>query len=114
LRRDVVAGFLARGEVIGWFQGRMEFGPRAGCRSSGDAPTHHGRASIADKFREGFRPFAPAVLEEHCAEYFAHDRPSPYMTFVVPRPTPSSDRCPPTSVVSGLDRLKSRARACRP
>ena len=59
------------------------------------------------KFREGFRPFAPAVLEEHCAEYFAHDRPSPYMTFVVPladaqlRPLSTDER-----QVSGLDRLK--------
>jgi len=108
---DAVAGFLARGEVIGWFQGRMEFGPRAlGCRSIlGDArdPTMQSRINRKTKFREGFRPFAPAVLEEHCAEYFAHDRPSPYMTFVVPladaqlRPLSSDER-----QVSGLDRLK--------
>jgi carbamoyltransferase len=108
---DRVAAFLARGEVIGWFQGRMEFGPRAlGCRSIlGDArdPAMQSRINRKTKFREGFRPFAPAVLEEHCAEYFAHDRPSPYMTFVVPladaqlRPLSADQR-----QVAGLDRLK--------
>jgi len=108
---DAVAGSLARGEVVGWFQGRMEFGPRAlGCRSIlGDArdPSMQSRINRKTKFREGFRPFAPAVLEEHSSEYFAHDRPSPYMTFVVPladaqlRPLSAAER-----QVSGLDRLK--------
>ena len=108
---EAVAGFLARGEVVGWFQGRMEFGPRAlGCRSIlGDArdPAMQSRMNRKTKFREGFRPFAPAVLEEHCSEYFAHDRPSPYMTFVVPladaqlRPFSAEER-----QVTGLDRLK--------
>ena len=108
---DAVAAHLARGEIIGWFQGRMEYGPRAlGCRSIlGDArdPEMQSRMNRKTKYREGFRPFAPAVLEEHCAEYFGHDRPSPYMTFVVPltdaqlRPLSAEQR-----KVAGLDRLK--------
>ena len=108
---DAVAKHLAAGEVIGWFQGRMEFGPRAlGCRSIlGDArdPEMQSRMNRKTKYREGFRPFAPAVLEEHCAEYFGHDRPSPYMTFVVPvsdaqlRPLSADER-----KVAGLDRLR--------
>ncbi len=85
---EVVAGHLAAGEIVGWFQGRMEFGPRAlGSRSIlGDPrdPAMQSRMNRKTKYREGFRPFAPAVLEEHCGEYFEHDRPSPYMTFVAP------------------------------
>jgi carbamoyltransferase len=106
-----VAGHLARGEVIGWFRDRMEFGPRAlGSRSIlGDArdPDMQSRINRKIKYREGFRPFAPAVLAEHCEEWFAHDRPSPYMTFVAPvrdtqlRPPSAADQ-----PVSGLDRLK--------
>ena len=79
---------LARGEVVGWFQGRMEFGPRAlGSRSIlGDARSPRMQSLINQKvkFREGFRPFAPAVLREHCAAYFALEssRESPYMLLV--------------------------------
>src|SRR5262245_5514826 len=83
-----VATALARGEVVGWFQGRMEFGPRAlGSRSILGDPRHpemQSRINRKIKYREGFRPFAPAVLESRCREYFDHDGPSPYMTFVVP------------------------------
>lgn len=83
---DVVAGKLAEGAVIGWFQGRMEFGPRAlGSRSIlGDPrdPEMQRRMNLKIKFRESFRPFAPAVLEEHASEYFDLDRPSPYMLLV--------------------------------
>ncbi len=108
---ETVAGCLARGEVIGWFQGRMEFGPRAlGSRSIlGDArdPDMQSRMNRKIKYREGFRPFAPAVLEEHCAEYFAHDRPSPYMTFVVPlRDAQLRSLSPQERQVAGLARLK--------
>jgi carbamoyltransferase len=108
---DTVAEHLARGEIVGWFQGRMEFGPRAlGCRSIlGDArePQMQSRMNRKTKYREGFRPFAPAVLEEHCAAYFGHDRPSPYMTFVVPV---SDSQLRPLSAdeqkIAGLDRLR--------
>jgi carbamoyltransferase len=84
----VTAARLASGEVIGWFQGRMEFGPRAlGARSIlGDArnPEMQKKLNLKIKFREGFRPFAPAVLEEDVQEHFELDRPSPYMLLVVP------------------------------
>jgi len=87
LTRDV-AGALAEGKIVGWFQGRMEFGPRAlGGRSIlGDArhPEMQRRMNLKTKFREGFRPFAPTVLEEDVAEHFELDRPSPYMLLVVP------------------------------
>lgn len=83
-----VARLLADGKVIGWFQGRMEFGPRAlGNRSIlGDArnPEMQRKMNLKIKFREGFRPFAPTVLEEDIPEYFELDRPSPYMLLVVP------------------------------
>lgn len=83
-----VAGRLAAGQVVGWVQGRMEFGPRAlGSRSIlGDArnPEMQKKMNLKIKYREGFRPFAPSVLEEDVAEYFDLDRPSPYMLLVTP------------------------------
>jgi carbamoyltransferase len=87
LSRDVAAK-LAEGSVVGWFQGRMEFGPRAlGGRSIlGDArnPEMQKKLNLKIKYREGFRPFAPSVLEEDIAQYFDLDRPSPYMLLVAP------------------------------
>jgi carbamoyltransferase len=83
-----VAAKLAKGNVVGWFQGRMEFGPRAlGGRSIlGDArnPEMQKKLNLKIKFREGFRPFAPSVLEEDVEEHFELDRPSPYMLIVAP------------------------------
>jgi carbamoyltransferase len=83
-----VAAKLKDGNVVGWFQGRMEFGPRAlGNRSIlGDArsPEMQKKLNLKIKYREGFRPFAPSVLEEDIAEYFDLDRPSPYMLLVAP------------------------------
>jgi carbamoyltransferase len=83
-----VAEKLDQGCVVGWFQGRMEFGPRAlGNRSIlGDArdPDMQRKMNLMIKFREGFRPFAPSVLEEDMEAYFDLDRPSPYMLLVVP------------------------------
>ncbi len=83
-----VAAKLAEGCVVGWFQGRMEFGPRAlGNRSIlGDArnPDMQKKMNLKIKYREGFRPFAPSVLEEDIREYFDLDRPSPYMLLVTP------------------------------
>ncbi len=84
----VVAQKLAEGNVVGWFQGRMEYGPRAlGSRSIlGDArnPEMQKKMNLKIKYREGFRPFAPSVLEECIGEYFELDRPSPYMLLVIP------------------------------
>lgn len=83
-----VAKLLAEGNVIGWFQGRMEFGPRAlGARSIlGDArsPKMQALMNLKIKFRESFRPFAPAVLAERVSDYFMLDRESPYMLLVAP------------------------------
>ncbi len=83
-----VARKLGEGNVVGWFQGRMEFGPRAlGNRSIlGDArnPEMQKKLNLKIKYREGFRPFAPSVLEEDIGEYFELDRESPYMLLVAP------------------------------
>lgn len=80
---DEVATRLNDGKVIGWFQGRMEFGPRAlGNRSILADPRNPDMRDIINsmvKKREGFRPFAPAVIEEKCAEYFHLDHESPFM-----------------------------------
>jgi carbamoyltransferase len=81
-----VARMLADGAVVGWFQGRMEFGPRAlGNRSIIGDPRNSKMQSVMNlkiKYRESFRPFAPAVLVDRVGEYFELDRPSPYMALV--------------------------------
>jgi len=85
-----VAELLADGKIVGWFQGRMEFGPRSlGARSIlGDprSPTTQATMNLKIKFRESFRPFAPAVLRERAAEWFELDpkHESPYMLLVAP------------------------------
>jgi carbamoyltransferase len=83
-----VACLLAQEKVVGWFDGRMEFGPRAlGSRSIlGDprSPRMQAQMNIKIKFREGFRPFAPSVLRERVADYFELDVDSPYMLLVAP------------------------------
>src|SRR5207248_8606048 len=85
---DRVAQGLAAGKIIGWFQGRMEFGPRAlGSRSIiGDArsPKMQSVMNLKIKYRESFRPFAPSVLRERVADYFEMDADSPYMLLVAP------------------------------
>lgn len=86
--RDRVAEQLAEEKIIGWFDGRMEFGPRAlGARSIlGDprSPSMQANMNIKIKFREGFRPFAPSVLRERVSDYFDLDAESPYMLLVAP------------------------------
>jgi carbamoyltransferase len=85
---DRVARALADEKVVGWFQGRMEFGPRAlGARSIlGDARSSKMQAvmNLKIKFRESFRPFAPSVLRERVADWFELDTDSPYMLLVAP------------------------------
>jgi carbamoyltransferase len=96
---DRVSDELAAGKVIGWFQGRMEFGPRAlGGRSIiGDARSTRMQSvmNLKIKYRESFRPFAPSVLRERVADYFEMDTDSPYMLLVAPvlerRRTPVTD-----------------------
>lgn len=87
-RIDSAAAALANERVIGWFQGRMEFGPRAlGNRSIlGDprSPRTQSVMNLKIKFRESFRPFAPSVLCEEVRDYFEFDSSSPYMLLVAP------------------------------
>jgi carbamoyltransferase len=105
-----VAALLAAGHVVGWYQGRMEFGPRAlGARSIlADArpPSMQSSLNLKIKYRESFRPFAPVVLAERAADYFELDRPSPYMLLVAP--VSRAQRLAvtqPGPPVAGLDRL---------
>jgi len=83
---DTVADLLANENVAGWFQGRMEFGPRAlGARSILGDPRSRDMQSVLNlkiKFRESFRPFAPTVMAEHVSDCFELDRESPYMLLV--------------------------------
>jgi carbamoyltransferase len=85
---ETVARLLADGKVVGWFQGRMEYGPRAlGNRSILGDPRHpemQKRMNLKIKYREGFRPFAPSVLEEDSTEFFELASTSPYMLIVAP------------------------------
>jgi carbamoyltransferase len=108
-----VAGLIAEGKVIGWFQGAMEFGPRAlGARSIlGDprSPQMQTTMNVKVKFREGFRPFAPAVLAEHAHEYFQvrQGAESPYMLLVAP--VTEAKRMPigaSAASARGIDKLK--------
>lgn len=106
-----VASILADGNVVGWFQGAMEFGPRAlGGRSIiGDPrnPAMQSMMNLKIKFRESFRPFAPSVLAEQASNWFEFDRASPYMVIVAPvredkRLVPSIE----IATLSGIEKLK--------
>jgi carbamoyltransferase len=83
---DACADILASGNALGWFQGRMEFGPRSlGARSilaDARSPQMRSILNLKVKFRESFRPFAPSVLREDLSEWFDLDRDSPYMLLV--------------------------------
>ena len=83
---DTAAGALAAGKALGWFQGRMEFGPRAlGNRSilaDARSPAMQRTLNLKIKFRESFRPFAPSVLRADVADWFELERDSPYMLLV--------------------------------
>lgn len=117
---EEVSSLLAQEKVVAWFQGRMEFGPRAlGCRSIlGDArsETMQSVMNLKIKFRESFRPFAPIVLREHVDEYFGM-RPredSPYMLLVAPvreehRLAPSAE----AEKAFGIEKLNFK-RSCIP
>jgi carbamoyltransferase len=106
---DATVKLLADEKVVGWFQGRMEFGPRAlGNRSIlGDArsPRMQSVMNLKVKFRESFRPFAPIVRRERVADYFELDDDSPYMLLVAP--VRASLRQPLPAGRSGFDLLKA-------
>ena len=112
------AQVLAQGAVVGWFQGRMEFGPRAlGNRSilaDPRKPDMHKLINLRVKFRESFRPFAPAVMQDHVSEYFELDCSSPYMLLVAP--VRDSKRCeiPAVTHVDGSARIQTVGKADNP
>ena len=114
LERDELIGTVARlladEKVVGWFQGRMEFGPRAlGARSIlGDARSESMQSVMNRKikFRESFRPFAPSVLEEDASEYFEIDRESPYMLLVAPVKADKRIKHEEGERAFGLEKLK--------
>ena len=118
---DAVAGRIAAGQVVGWLQGRMEFGPRAlGSRSIlGDArsPEMQSLMNLKTKFRESFRPFAPSVLRERAAEWFlmAPGLESPYMLLVAGvRPEKRLPVDDAARGLAGLDRLLKAVRSTIP
>ena len=111
------AQLIADQNVVGWFQGRMEFGPRSlGARSilaDPRNPENYSRVNLKIKFRESFRPFAPTVLFERLEDYFEFNEPSPYMLYVAQVRT---DRrtIPAVTHVDGSARLQTITREDHP
>lgn len=107
---DRAADLIADGKIVGWFQGRMEFGPRAlGSRSilaDPRDPEMQSRLNRKIKFREGFRPFAPSVLSERAADYFDLAGESPYMTLVAPVAASRRRTAAASVATSGLARVQ--------
>ena len=103
------AELISQGNVVGWYQGKMEWGPRAlGCRSILADPRKTEMKDILNekiKHRESFRPFAPSILEEHVSNYFDIDRISPYMNLVVPVKKPQD--IPAVTHIDGTGRLQT-------
>jgi len=108
---EKAADLIASEKVVGWFQGRMEFGPRAlGARSILGDPRSRDMQSTINlkiKFRESFRPFAPTVMVEHISEYFDQDRESPYMLLVAPvQERRLRELTPEEKTAQGFDKLR--------
>ncbi len=103
------AQLIADGKIVGWYQGKMEWGPRAlGNRSILADPRREDMKDILNakiKHRESFRPFAPSILEEHASDYFDIDIPSPYMLMVAPVKKP--EQIPAVTHVDGTGRLQT-------
>ena len=110
------AKLISEGNVVGWYQGKMEWGPRAlGNRSILADPRRADMKDILNekiKHRESFRPFAPSILEEYVSEYFDIDRPSPYMLMVVPVKKPQD--IPAVTHIDGTGRLQTVSRQANP
>jgi carbamoyltransferase len=107
---DATVEALSAEKAVGWFQGRMEFGPRAlGNRSiiaDPRSPAMQKTLNLRVKYRESFRPFAPAVLAEHVGEWFEHDGVSPYMLFVADvRPEHRRAMTAEENALFGIDKL---------
>ena len=113
---ETTAQLIAEGHVVGWYQGKMEWGPRAlGNRSIlADARNAKMKDILNEKIkhRESFRPFAPCILEEHASEYFDIDIPSPYMLLVAPVKKP--EKIPAVTHVDGTGRLQTVSKDTNP
>jgi carbamoyltransferase len=112
------ARLLSDGHVIGWYQGRMEWGPRAlGNRSVLADPRRADMKNVINskvKFREAYRPFAPSVLEEDVEDYFHFSGASPFMTFVCRVRVDRKDRIPAVTHVDGTARIQTVSRKDNP
>ena len=110
------ARLIAVGNIVGWYNGKMEWGPRAlGSRSILADPRNPKMKDILNekiKHRESFRPFAPSILEEYVSEYFDIDRPSPYMLMVCNVKKP--EKIPAVTHVDGTGRLQTVSRGANP
>ncbi len=115
---EVVVAALLVGKVVGWFQGRMEFGARAlGHRSLLADPRRADMRDIINariKFRELFRPFAPSILEEHVADFFEHPTAVPFMEKVLPVRPDKRALIPAVTHVDGTGRLQTVSRTTNP
>jgi carbamoyltransferase len=108
------AAIIAEGKILGWFQGRAEWGPRAlGNRSIVADPRRPEMKEILNrriKHRESFRPFAPSILAEATGEYFAKSHPSPFMTLAYPVRPEKREKIPAPTHVDGTGRLQTVTR----
>ena len=115
---DRVTDLMIAGKVVGWFQGRMEFGARAlGSRSLIADPRRTDMRDIINlriKFREKFRPFAPSILEEEVGNWFEIDEPTPYMEKVFPIRKEKRELIPAVTHVDGSGRLQTVSRRTNP
>jgi carbamoyltransferase len=109
---------IAQGKIVGWFQGRMEFGPRAlGNRSILADPRRKDMKEILNsriKYREPFRPFCPSILSERVGEYFETDYPSPFMVMAYKIKSKQRERIPAVTHGDGTGRLQTVEREVNP
>jgi len=115
---ETVARLIAEGAIVGWFQGRTEWGPRAlGNRSILADPRRKDMKDTLNsrvKFRESFRPFAPAILRERVSEYFVNGHDSPFMLLVEKIRPEKRDKIPAVTHVDGTGRLQTVSRNTNP
>jgi carbamoyltransferase len=115
---ETTARHIASGKVVGWFQGRVEWGPRAlGQRSILADPRRPEMKDVLNrriKHREIFRPFAPSILEEATGEFFEKTHPSPFMTFAYSVRPEKRDVIPAPTHVDGTARLQTVSRTANP